>query len=179
MIGWGPALHAARRITYVQGIVQDRRERRQSMRWKSFRLSQEYKRLNMKERSILDSIGSQLLSDSIPQSERICPECDNPFVIIDVMGVEIDTCLDCGSFWFDIGELQVLTKKNKDVPGEDMPKEASDYKCPVCQTGMQQHVFQAGSELLVDTCPNSHGVYLERGELKGVLDLPPEPESGK
>jgi len=177
MIGWGSALHAARRITYVQGIVQERRERRQSMRWKSFRLSQEYKRLTPKEQSCLDSIGKQLMAESIPQSDKTCPECHNHFVLINVTGVEIDTCLDCGSFWFDIGELQVLTKKTRDVPGEDMPKEKSSYECPVCKSNMQQHVFQEGSELLVDTCPNDHGVYLERGELKGVLDLPPETES--
>jgi len=170
-------LNAARRITFVQEMVRERRERRQSMRWRSYRLSQEYKRLSNKERSILDSIGSQLLSDTIPKSDRACPECGNPFVLIDVSGVTIDTCLECGSFWFDEGELKVLTKKTQDIPGEELPQEESKYQCPICHTMMKQHRFQTGFELLVDKCTDNHGVYLEKGELKGALDIPPESES--
>lgn len=128
--------------------------------------------LEEKEREILDAIEAQLRAEeSLPSSEVSCPECGRPFRLIRVGKVEIDTCLSCGSFWFDPGELRSLTGLLREVPAKDLPPHKSKYRCPRCRTEMKEHRFSRPHDLLVDLCPNGHGVYLEEGELLRVLDL--------
>lgn len=128
--------------------------------------------LEEKEREILEAIEAQLVAgDRLPKSEAQCPRCGRAFRLIKVGKVEIDTCLSCGSFWFDAGELRSLTGLLREVPAEDLPPHKSKYLCPRCRTEMKEHRFSRPHDLLVDMCPNGHGVYLEEGELVRVLDL--------
>ena len=35
-----------------------------------------------------------------------CPRCKSAAVILELAGVEIDYCPDCGGIWLDAGELE-------------------------------------------------------------------------
>jgi Zn-finger nucleic acid-binding protein len=85
--------------------------------------------------------------------------------------VEIDACLSCGSFWLDQGEMKVLTHRVADRQTHEGPVAPSKYQCPVCSKPMQQYRFLTHNELLVDVCPDDHGLYLERDELVKAVEL--------
>jgi len=114
---------------------------------------------------LLEAIETQLREESLKPSGRHCPECSGAFVLISSASVDIDACLSCGSFWLDHGELKTLTHRVADIQTQQGPVAPSRYKCPVCQTQMKQHRFLVQNELLVDKCPENHGIYLERDEL--------------
>ena len=120
---------------------------------------------------MLKSIEFQLANPLRGRFDRRCPECSKAFIVIKAKEIEIEACLDCGSFWFDDGELQRITNRTKDVPGKSVLAGSSDYKCPVCGDGMEEHTFMRQHELQVDLCPKGHGVYLEAGELERAIDL--------
>jgi Zn-finger nucleic acid-binding protein len=171
MMGSGAAYDAARRITLAVERNRDRRDLRheKSARW--YRWMQAYALLTRPEQQDVEDIQTQLRKAPLSTSTRSCLECGKPFVLVAVEGVEIDTCLDCNSFWFDAGELRVLTHWPEDVPAEAYDHAASRYRCPVCRAEMQQCRFLSPYDLMVDECPEGHGVYLEAGELDKALTL--------
>jgi Zn-finger nucleic acid-binding protein len=119
---------------------------------------------------LLESIEQQIAHPTRGRFDRLCPECSKAFIMIQAGPVEIETCLPCGSFWFDEGELKAITRRSKDVPGDTAPGQASQYNCPVCHDNMTEYPFIAGQDLRVDICPNHHGIYLERDELERAID---------
>ncbi|MCP4133374.1 MAG: zf-TFIIB domain-containing protein [bacterium] len=126
---------------------------------------------------VLSSIVEKLKEPDLDSSKRQCPECGRNFDLIDidadtgkeVKTVQIDVCRFCRSLWFDAGELKAITLMSKDVPSQDLASRKSKYKCPVCKNQMNEYVFKAPDNVLVDQCLDGHGVYLESGELLRVL----------
>jgi len=120
---------------------------------------------------LIDSINEQFGKDDLPISQKICPECNRPFVIIRLGNIEVDTCPDCEGIWFDTGELAQISGFSQDIPADDLQSRRSRFKCPVCSTIMKECVFLRTHNLLADKCPNHHGVYLEKGELERIFKL--------
>lgn len=120
---------------------------------------------------ILDMIKAEWAKSGLTESDKICPECGKKFFLIKVLGIELDTCLSCRSFWFDQGELKDLTGADKDVPGDDLIHRKSKYNCPVCSSSMREYTYTKGNNLLVDRCSDGHGVYLEGDEIRRVLSI--------
>jgi len=128
-------------------------------------------KLSDEQRQLLESIDGQLGAEVPIVSDRQCPECNRPFGIVTVRGVEIDCCRFCRSIWFDPGELQGLSRQSRDVPSGPYQHRGSRYRCPVCREEMTEHVFLNPFNLLVDQCPRGHGVYLEDRELERVFEI--------
>jgi len=128
-------------------------------------------KLTEEDRRLLADISEQLADDNRAESKRKCPECGRPFALVNIDGMEIDCCRFCRSIWFDPGELQHFSKTDKEIPSDDKTNRRSKYDCPVCGTRMTEYVFFNPHNLLVDRCPNGHGVYLEDRELERVLEL--------
>ncbi len=120
-------------------------------------------------REILKQIAEQFLQEDLPVSERNCPECAKSFSLLHIEETEIDACRFCGSLWFDRGELMTLTGYASDVPSEHLRHRKSKYSCPACSQEMNEYVFRAPGNVLVDQCPERHGVYLESGELTRIF----------
>ncbi len=118
---------------------------------------------------IMKKIAGQIVRDDLPVSERNCPECAKSFSRVYVEDTEIDVCRFCKSIWFDSGELKTLTGYASDVPSEHLRHRKSKYSCPVCSLEMNEYVFRAPGNVLVDQCPERHGVYLESGELARIF----------
>ena len=128
-------------------------------------------KLTHEEREILQDIDRQLALPDPVVSEKNCPECSRPFTIVTVQGMDIDCCHFCRSIWFHPGELQLFSHQSKEIPSDNLTHRDSRYLCPVCQTRMIEFVFVNPHTLLVDRCPDGHGVYLEDHELERVFEL--------
>lgn len=166
MSGFGVAYDAAVRTLVAQERMVGNREARHLSRCQGFQ-DQMMSHILRRDRKLerLEAIEAQLGDASLKPSGRYCPECKGPFVLVNSAGVELDACLSCGGFWLDHGELKTLTYRIADIQMLEGAVSPSRFNCPVCQAQMQQHRFLVHNDLLVDKCPNDHGIYLERDEL--------------
>ena len=121
-----------------------------------------------------------------PESNRICPDCDIPLQTLD-LEVEgkfyIERCDSCLGLFFDPGELEALMdksvsnvfsidRKRIDALVSEQSNRINRFayrKCPVCRVFMQRVNFGHRSGVIADQC-RSHGVWLDSGELKRLLD---------
>ncbi len=166
MTGFGTAYDAAVRSALAQARRGDRRQAHRNYRHERYHQQLMSHVMGTDRRlDLLKSIEDQMSHNALKESDRLCPECGEVFVLIETGGVEIDACLSCGGFWLDPGELKSLTHRAADIQTLEGAVEDSKYDCPICQTRMQQHRFLIREDLLIDCCPNGHGYYLERGEL--------------
>lgn len=146
--------------------------RKHNLKKRQEKLLSSKKPLPANQQKVLDDIELQLETGNLPSSRLDCPECGRPFNIITIIdNVEVDCCIYCKSYWFDPGELMIATKTTSDIPGQHLRHRDSRFTCPVCQVTMNEHVYINPGNLLVDRCPNGHGVYLESGELKRAWEL--------
>jgi Zn-finger nucleic acid-binding protein len=127
--------------------------------------------LTDQERQLLQSIDRQLRDPQQKPSALKCPECGRAFSIVNVDGMEIDCCRYCRGMWFQPGELSYFSGQSKEIPSDNLAHRESRRDCPVCSTHMTEFVFQNPHTLLVDRCPNGHGVYLEDRELERVFEI--------
>lgn len=172
MTGFGIAYDAAVRALAVrEQMVEDHGARHvsRSHRARTQMLSHIFER--DRKRGVIESIQAQLADDSLRPTERHCPECSGEFVMIKAEEVELDACLPCGSFWLDAGEMKTVTHRVADTQTLEGAVAPSRYRCPICETQMEQHRFVTHNDLLVDKCPNEHGIYLERDELVRSIEM--------
>ncbi|MHC4131414.1 MAG: zf-TFIIB domain-containing protein [Planctomycetota bacterium] len=104
-----------------------------------------------------------------------CPVCDNVMITLELHGVEIDHCLDCGGIWLDAGELELLLNDSHKaaalLESFKINTETCEKprKCPICLKKMQK--ISVGSEppaLLIDKCKKGDGLWFDEGELKDI-----------
>lgn len=127
--------------------------------------------LSEADRMLLADLQKQLHASNLRTSTRCCPECRRPFALVNMREIAIDYCTHCRGCWFEPGELGLVAGTAQDVPATQTMHRKSKYTCPVCSTAMWESVYKKPFTLLVDRCPNGHGVYLEQGELERVLKL--------
>lgn len=102
--------------------------------------------------------------------ERLCPKCKtiplDERTLSDKL-TRIDVCSQCRGGWFDATELdRVLSTAVKDL---DPPKNAkpSSRACPKCNIHLLQFMYPE-TEIEVDVCSSCSGVWLDRGEFRGI-----------
>jgi Zn-finger nucleic acid-binding protein len=106
----------------------------------------------------------------------ICPVCNESMIVLELNKVEIDYCTSCSGIWLDKGELELLY--SVDESENDLQKlfaetssvNEKSYKCPLCRKRMKKIQFN-NSELVIDKCPDNHGLWFDKGELEKVLTL--------
>ena len=105
-----------------------------------------------------------------------CPACRNPMVTLELAGVEIDHCLECGGIWLDAGELELLmdepekARRLLDSFQEDRQATEQPRKCPICDKKMAKIVVgRAAPPLLIDKCRRGDGLWFDQGELEDIL----------
>jgi Zn-finger nucleic acid-binding protein len=94
--------------------------------------------------------------------------------ILELEGVEVDRCLECGGTWLDAGELELvlrLASTEKVVPFLESKAGGSrgTRKCPRCRRRLR--VFQAGKDKTIDLdrCPRGHGLWFDASELEEIV----------
>ncbi len=75
---------------------------RQEFERRKKKLEEEHKKLKAAERKKLKQL-----------HHMRCPKCGMELVEIDIEGVEIDKCSECGGIYLDNGELEQLMKAKK------------------------------------------------------------------
>jgi len=106
-----------------------------------------------------------------------CPVCKNAMIAIELEGVEIDYCTDCGGIWLDAGELELLLG-NPEQAGKLLNSFKVDTvctekarRCPICLKKMQKVVVgQSTPTLLIDKCRKGDGLWFDKGELQDILN---------
>ncbi len=99
-------------------------------------------------------------------------------VILEVEDVELDVCAQKHGLWFDAQELGQLFDKFgvpedlQDLENrlETLPHTGARRRCPRCR-GHMRHVRAPDTpeSLILDQCPQGHGLWFDRGELEALL----------
>src|SRR5687768_3614584 len=107
---------------------------------------------------------------------RKCPNCATPLKRKDFDGLVLDTCPTCAGVFFDEGELADLRGRGEHmmatVDDEIQPEAAgsvapaSEKSCPGCGAKMGQFRYLYSSPVILDSCDQCGGVWIENGELK-------------
>lgn len=104
----------------------------------------------------------------------ICPQCETAMIVLELDGIEIDHCFNCGGVWLDAGELEKLMKDytatvwlTELVPVEASPERR--LKCPICEKEMEKSVWALEEPVTVDCCPEGDGIWLDNGELAAII----------
>lgn len=101
----------------------------------------------------------------------LCPKCGKPLVIVERNQIELDWCPKCEGFWFDVDEwklLGVVSEKYNPFNYDAVLSKEKSRKCPVC--GKIMHKIDMNGVLL-DKCPNFHGVWFDKGELSQFINM--------
>jgi len=98
-------------------------------------------------------------------------------ITLELEGVEIDYCTDCGGIWLDAGELELLlnepdkAKRLLDSFEIDSRGTEKIRKCPICDKKMQKIVIGSSKPtLLIDKCSRGDGLWFDKGELQDIFD---------
>lgn len=94
-------------------------------------------------------------------------------------GVQIDECPSCSSVWLDRGELSEIVERQtvqftaheKAMALQSVANDPSAdkiYHCPRCNAEMKKFNYALHSGVIIDRCPNQHGVWLDRNELEAI-----------
>ncbi len=111
-----------------------------------------------------------------------CPACGADMRTAVIGGVEIDICPQCSGIWFDEGELGKLADMDVKAfegvsevlkPPEEAPKGQvpgiSERLCPRCGVRLFSHRYGGNSDIIIDSCDNCGGVFLDGGEFMKIL----------
>ena len=103
-----------------------------------------------------------------------CPRDHAELKVEKHKGIEIDRCPVCSGMWLDYGELDELedTAFDKDEMKGSLMFRSFDGElaCPKCQGRMQRFNYRA-YDLELDFCEHEHGVWLDAGEEKRVVEI--------
>ena len=110
----------------------------------------------------------------------ICPNGCGRLQATQFVGVLVDVCLDCVGIWVGEAELEQVAAQ----PTQAWPQPAIDelvarigkpgigehdhipgVQCPTCTTDLFAQNYHDLSGIVVKTCPEKHGVWLEGGQL--------------
>jgi Zn-finger nucleic acid-binding protein len=105
-----------------------------------------------------------------------CPKCGNRKLVASQVGqVEVDKCKSCGGIWCDHNELADLLSESpwrlKKLTGKRPHEELNLKKADCPRDGRQlMRVYSAGgSSIVLDSCPQCQGIWLDGGELDALL----------
>jgi Zn-finger nucleic acid-binding protein len=92
--------------------------------------------------------------------------------------IHLELCQSCHGVWLDHGEIATivadkthkfsLSEKSQAIKDKGKDRSHKPINCPKCKSTMivNQYAFSTG--VLIDRCPNDHGIWLDHGELERV-----------
>ncbi len=111
------------------------------------------------------------------------PVSNEPMLVLELSGVEIDYCPFTHGIWLDSGELETLLNDPEAArrlitsfrPCPDSREKK--VRCPICRKKMEKVLV--GEQIVIDRCPAGHGLWFDQGELRAVLKLQPAGDSAR
>jgi len=95
-----------------------------------------------------------------------------PFMLDE--GIEVDICPLTKGIWLDLGELQVLTGLEADLPYfKDAVATSREtlWPSPTANCRLREIRFHPDYDVVIDYCPVSGGVWLDKGELDKLKEI--------
>ena len=109
----------------------------------------------------------------------ICPVCKSNMIVVEYNSIELDYCNDCHGVWFDSTELELLLKSlNLDshnlllddiLKSPEADSSEKKRKCTICRKKMRKTTTGEHPVVLVDVCPQKHGLWFDGGEVAQLL----------
>ena len=109
----------------------------------------------------------------------ICPVCKYDMLVLEYQNIELDYCNSCKGVWFDSGELEFLLKSygleelESSFSGIFNSQEAASAEkkrnCPICSHKMKKTTVSGQPSILIDVCPDKHGLWFDGGELTQLI----------
>jgi len=95
--------------------------------------------------------------------------------------ITLDTCPKCAGIFFDEGEITALRQEGTEAltevedavrPTIDvLPIAEASRSCPSCGTDMDKYHYLYTSPVVLDSCHNCGGVWVQDGELQRMRDV--------
>lgn len=129
----------------------------------------------------------------VEESSSVCRTCQKPLRILEKGEHGLEKCAQCEGIWIARDRLESLLSRTEGPAKESCPVEMDgeadvgntfapsrvQRMCPACGEKMENFVFE-GTGVWIDGCPHSHGIWLDRGELKLLAKRTnDQPKSGK
>jgi hypothetical protein len=100
-------------------------------------------------------------------------------IVVEYRNIELDYCSNCKGVWFDAGELELLleshgleeTKVFLDgiLNSQEAPSSEKKRNCPICGRKLKKTAIGTQPEILIDTCPDEHGLWFDGGEVTQLM----------
>jgi Zn-finger nucleic acid-binding protein len=110
-------------------------------------------------------------------TQTLCPVCQSNLEAKTVADASVDVCPRCGGVFFDQDELAAakrsgLAKLDAEIECREKVEEPKGPKlCPKCRVGMDAYRYQYTSNIVLDTCPDCGGVWVDDGELSRMEEF--------
>jgi len=111
------------------------------------------------------------------------PVSNEPMLVLELAGIEIDYCPLTHGIWLDAGELEELYHDRQAAESliasftQDEENREKKVRCPICRKKMDKVLVD--DKVLIDRCKFGHGLWFDEGELMEVLHLEENNEDGK
>jgi len=109
-----------------------------------------------------------------------CPVCGHHLIVVEYHSIELDYCHNCKGVWFDSGELELLLKSyGLEEPkaffdgifsSQETPSREKKRKCPICGRRMRKVAIGGQPEIIIDVCPERHGLWFDGGEVARLIE---------
>jgi Zn-finger nucleic acid-binding protein len=109
----------------------------------------------------------------------ICPVCKKDTIVVEYNNIELDYCNDCHGVWFDSTELELLLQSmsldSRNLLLDDILKspeamtQEEKRRCPFCRQKMKKTTIGENLGVLVDVCPQGHGLWFDGGEVAQLI----------
>ena len=124
----------------------------------------------------------------------ICPACKHDMIVVEYHSIELDHCNNCRAVWFDCGELELLLESygleepkaffNGIFNSQEAATAEKKRNCPICSHKMKKTTVGGQPEILIDVCPDKHGLWFDGGEVTQLIgrlagEHPPKGDSGE
>lgn len=113
----------------------------------------------------------------------VCPTCKKNLNTYTAYGIKFDACPVCKGLWLNLQELHQLKDKaekgswetlrwlNDEVDAiEKANAMPSTRACPKCKSVELVSTNFGDSKIIIDWCPNCHGLWLDEGEFRDIVD---------
>jgi len=100
-------------------------------------------------------------------------------IAVEYHNTELDYCHNCKGVWFDSGELELLLRSQDleepraffdgIVSSQEGASSEKKRKCPICGRKMRKTAIGGQPKILIDVCPNKHGLWFDWGEVAQLI----------
>ena len=111
------------------------------------------------------------------------PVANEPMLVLELKGIEIDYCPFTHGIWLDTGELEELYHDRTTADDllasfkVDEKNREKKIRCPICNKKMEKVLVN--DKVVIDRCVRGHGLWFDEGELLQVLEMETDPGEGK